>query len=99
MTGKAFGTPLLRNERVSISLWTLPPGTSTGTHQHEFDYVVLPLTGGSLRATASDGSTMVVPLTPRVPYFRSAGVIHDVACGGDETVEFVEIELLSGALH
>jgi quercetin dioxygenase-like cupin family protein len=94
MTGEASGTPLLRNDRVLITLWTLPPETSTGIHRHAYDYAVLPLTTGSIRATASDGSTAVLPLAALEPYFRTAGVVHDVACDGSETVKFVEIELV-----
>ena len=77
-----------------MTLWTLPPGRSTGVHSHGFDYAVLPLAGGELTATSPDGARTVLTLVTKVPYFRTAGTIHDIACSGPETVEFVEIELL-----
>jgi len=94
MSAPAASVPLLRNDRVAITLWTLRPGTSTGMHEHAFDYAVIPLTAGSLIVSGSDGATTTVQLIPRKPYFRNAGAVHEVACNNDETIEFVEIELL-----
>ena len=81
------------NDRVLVTEWVLGVGESTGPHRHGRDYVVVPLTGGTLRMTAPDGSQTVGELAAGRPYFRAAGVEHDVVNDGDAPVAFVEIEV------
>jgi len=76
-----------------VTKWTFAPGTETGPHRHEFDYVVVPITNGALIIESSEGVT-TAPLTIGASYNRGKGVEHNVANDGDETVAFVEIELL-----
>ena len=78
---------------VRVTRWTFPPGTETGAHVHEFDYVVVPVTNGELTIETSDG-VMTSPLTLGESYQRGKGVAHNVANDGPDTVAFVEIELL-----
>lgn len=80
------------NERVIVTEWRFPPGTATGHHVHGHDYVVVPLTDGTLRISSAEGSTDV-PLTLGAAYGRPAGVAHNVANAGDSEFRFVEIEL------
>jgi beta-alanine degradation protein BauB len=82
----------LDTEEVRITEWRFGPGDATGFHRHDYDYVVVPLTTGTLRAIAAAGDT-VMPLTPGAAYFRKAGVEHDVVNAGDEAFAFIEIEL------
>jgi len=72
--------------------WRRAPGAATGHHRHAFDYLVVPLTTGVLRAVAASGTTET-PLTPGKPYFRKAGVEHDVINAGAAPLAFLEIEL------
>ena len=37
------------NDRVRVTEWRFAPGTETGWHTHEMDYVVVPLYDGTLR--------------------------------------------------
>jgi len=46
---------------VRVTKWTFPPGSETGDHVHEFDYVVVPITNGSLTIESADG-TVHAPL-------------------------------------
>ena len=71
----------------------LPPGSHTGFHRHEYDYVVVPITAGRMRIV-EQGEERFSDLSPGVAYFRPAGVEHDVFNGGDNELIFVEIELL-----
>jgi len=81
------------NDRVRVTQWRLAPGTATGHHVHEYDYVIVPVTAGTLTIAADDGSTAEAPLTAGVSYFRQAGVSHNVINAGDEEIVFIEVEI------
>ena len=81
------------NERVRVTEWRFRPGESTGYHRHEMDYVVVPLTDGTLRMTGPDGERHDAELGRGEPYFREAGVEHDVHFEGPGEFAFIEVEL------
>lgn len=87
------------NERVLVTEWVLGVGESTGPHRHERDYVVVPLTGGTLRMTAPDGSQTMGELAAGRPYFRTAGVEHEVVNAGEAPVAFIETEVKEVSDH
>ena len=72
--------------------WRFAPGTATGHHRHEYDYVVVPMTDGELTVVSSSG-TAQSPIKAGVSYFRKAGVEHDVQNRTPREIVFVEIEL------
>jgi quercetin dioxygenase-like cupin family protein len=80
------------NDRTRVTRHRLAPGAHTGFHRHEYDYVVVPVTGGRMRILEG-GEERFSELSQGVAYFRSAGVEHDVFNGGDRELIFVEIEL------
>jgi quercetin dioxygenase-like cupin family protein len=88
----ARATVFIDNARVRVTEWRFAPGAATGWHRHEYDYVVVPLTDGTLRLVEPDGERDAV-LEVGVPYFREAGVEHDVANANDYEFTFVEVEL------
>jgi beta-alanine degradation protein BauB len=89
---RATSTVHVDNDRVRVTEWKFEPGQATGWHRHEYDYVVVPVVGGTL--VLEDGhSTAEAELVPSRSYFREAGVEHDVVNGGDADLVFVEIEL------
>lgn len=90
----ATATVQIDNATTRVTRWDLPPGSSTGPHVHEYDYIVVPITAGALTVTGTDGNTIEAPLTVGASYARPAGVEHDVANRSDEPVAFIEIELL-----
>ena len=92
MSDRATPTVLIDNERVRVTEWRFAPGTATGPHRHEHDYVVVPMTTGPLAIIAPDGSETVANLVTGEPYFRSAGVTHDVRNPNRSEFVFVEIE-------
>lgn len=81
------------NERVRIAEWRFGPGEETGHHRHEFDYVVVPMSTGKLKITQNDGSEAMAELETGIPYFRNAGVEHNVINANPEEFAFIEIEL------
>jgi quercetin dioxygenase-like cupin family protein len=89
---KATAVQHLENERVIVTEWRFAPGAETGPHVHGFDYVVVPLTSGTLRLVEPDG-TRDAELQAGVSYARPAGVAHNVINASPHEFRFVEIEL------
>ncbi|MFI5025967.1 MAG: hypothetical protein ACHQCI_04375 [Solirubrobacterales bacterium] len=82
------------NDQVRITTWTFRgPGGATGEHRHEFDYVVVPVTGGPFDVVGLDGSTTRMDQVAGTPYLGTAGTEHDVVHAGEGETVFVEIEL------
>ena len=88
----ATPTVQVENERVIVTKWHFPPGAHTGNHVHAYDYVVVPLTSGTLRLVEPTGARDV-ELTAGDSYARLTGVAHDVININDFEFSFVEIEL------
>ncbi len=76
-----------------VTEWRFAPLAETGHHVHAHDYVVVPLTTGSLRLETSTGSTEA-HLESGACYARKAGVAHNVINLNDHEFRFIEIELL-----
>jgi quercetin dioxygenase-like cupin family protein len=92
MSGSARPTVQVDNERVRVTEWRFEPGTATGWHRHEHDYVIVPMTVGPLRIrTAQD--EVPSDIMPGQAYFRAAGAEHDVVNPNRHEVVFVEIEV------
>lgn len=93
--GSAVPAVLIENQRVRVTRWSFDSrGANTGWHRHEFDYVVVPLFDGELEIEDADGGRSVAKMEHGVPYFRNAGVEHDVINANDFACAFVEVELL-----
>jgi hypothetical protein len=82
------------NERVRVTTWTFDgAGVAIGQHRHEFDYVVVPVTGGTFTVIDLDGSEREMDQVAGSPYLGTAGTAHDVVNATDREAVFVEIEL------
>lgn len=77
---------------VRVTKWDFPPGTQTGPHTHEFDYVVVPMSTGTLTVQTAEEDFDNV-LTPGASYQRRAGTTHNVINETDQECSFVEIEI------
>jgi len=89
---KATSQVQLENDRVIVTQWRFEPGADTGHHVHAHDYVVVPLTTGTLRLEEPTG-VRDVQLQAGVSYARLAGVAHNVINANGFEFRFVEIEL------
>ncbi len=89
---QAQPTVQVDNERVRVTLWTFAPGAETGQHVHAHDYVVVPMTSGTLRLVEAAG-TREAQLTAGVAYSRQAGVSHNVINANAYEFRFVEVEI------
>jgi quercetin dioxygenase-like cupin family protein len=93
MTARATSKTFIDNERVRVTEWRFAPGAATGWHRHAMDYVVVPMLDGQLELIGPDGERTRAQLSRGVPYFRNAGVEHDVINANPFEFAFVEIEL------
>ncbi|MEO1996213.1 MAG: cupin [Planctomycetaceae bacterium] len=97
------GTRLLfENERVRVWDLRLPPGSSTGLHEHRTDYLYVVIGDGRLQTTFSDGSSA----DPRDMHdgdvrFRSVAdtAVHSASNVGDAEWRNIVVELKSPESH
>ena len=89
---KARSKVFIDNDRVRVSEWRFAPGAAVGHHRHQFDYVVVPIMSGKLRVVDSSGEHLN-ELKLGQPYFRGAGVEHNVFNANDTEFAFIEVEI------
>lgn len=93
MSTAARGEVSADDERVRVTTWTFPEdGSATGFHRHEFDYVVVPVSGGNFSVEEESGAVRQMTQEAGSPYQGTAGTAHDVVARGPGAT-FVEIEL------
>jgi len=92
MTGTAKAIKHIENERVVVTEYRFRPADNTGWHRHEHDYVIVPLMDGRLKLVTAKGDSEA-EMKRGVPYFRNAGVEHDVVNASEGDYAFIEIEL------
>lgn len=88
----ARATVQIDDDRVRVTEWRFPPGSATGFHRHELDYVVVPMTTGTLLLKTAEGEANA-DLTAGQSYTRKAGVEHDVINVNAYDFVFVEVEI------
>ena len=81
------------NERVRVTEYRFSPGSETKWHKHEWDYVVIPQTDGELLLVDAEGKETKAKLTQGIPYYREAGVEHNVINNDSEQLVFIEVEM------
>ena len=92
MAGQAVATVQVDNERTRVTEWRFAPGAETGWHRHTMDYIVVPMTSGTLLAETPEGET-TTELRAGVSYNRPAGVEHNIVNDNDHEFVFIEVEL------
>jgi hypothetical protein len=81
------------DERIRVTTWTFDDGQDTGPHRHEFDYLVVPVTGGSFEILDADGTVWERTQDAAKPYLGRAGTEHNVINRSGRSAIFVEVEL------
>ncbi|MBP5858433.1 cupin domain-containing protein [Marivibrio halodurans] len=89
---QAESTLRIDTEETIATEWRFADGAETGWHRHALDYVVVPLGDGVLEIESADGTSRA-ELTNGIPYFRKAGVEHNVVNASGREFAFLEIEL------
>jgi beta-alanine degradation protein BauB len=92
MAGSAKAVKHIENDRVIVTEYRFAKGDNTGWHRHAHDYVIVPLLDGRLKLVTSAGESFA-DMKKGAPYFRSAGVEHDVVNATDGDYAFIEVEL------
>jgi beta-alanine degradation protein BauB len=92
MTGTAKAIKHIENDRVIVTEYRFGPTDNTGWHRHEHDYVIVPLMDGRLKLVTAQGDSHS-EMKRGTPYFRNAGVEHDVVNASEGQYAFIEIEL------
>jgi quercetin dioxygenase-like cupin family protein len=92
MTGAPKTIVHIDNERVTVTELRFQQDDATGWHRHEHDYVIVPLLDGKLRIETRNGSAFS-EMKKGLPYFRHAGVEHDVISINEGEYAFIEIEI------
>ena len=81
------------DDRLRITTWTFEDGEDTGDHRHEYDYVVVPITGGTFAITEPGGTAREMTQQAALAYLGRAGTEHNVINRSGRTAVFVEVEL------
>lgn len=89
---KATPTIQVENSRTIVTEWRFSPGAETGWHRHQMDYVVVPMTSGTLTIESKLGS-QTSDLVRGVAYFRERGIEHNVINNNNFEFVFVETEI------
>jgi quercetin dioxygenase-like cupin family protein len=89
---KAVPTVQIDNDRVTVTEWRFAPGAETGDHRHGYDYVITPITNGTLLLQTPSGE-VTAQLVAGQSYYRQVGVEHNVINAGDQELVFVETEI------
>lgn len=87
-------TTYVENDRTRVIEWRFARDAHTGWHRHEHDYVIVPMEDGVLEIDTGGGEIHRADLKKGVPYFREAGVEHDVINATSTEYSFMEIEFL-----
>ncbi|MGE0767029.1 MAG: cupin domain-containing protein [Hyphomicrobiaceae bacterium] len=90
---QAKPTIQIDDERTITTEWRFAPGAETGWHKHGYDYVVVPMTTGTLLLEEPGGGSRTAELTAGQPYARGTGVEHNVVNANEFEFVFIEIEL------
>lgn len=83
------------DDKFRVTEWRFAPGAETGWHVHGHDYVIVPLTDGTLGLENPGGAQGQAQLTQGVPYSRREGVEHNVTNAGSAPLAFLEVETVS----
>ena len=89
----ARSTRTTDDDRVRVTTLAFADGDETGEHRHEYDYLVVPVTGGTFTVSERDGSTRELAQEAGVAYLGKAGTEHNVINASGRPATFVEIEL------
>ena len=90
----AQSTIQIENNNEIVTRWDFPPKSHTTWHRHSFDFIVIPITNGTLRIEnlQSEPDTFR-NLVAGQSYNGKAGLEHNVINDSDDFISFVEVEI------
>ena len=90
---KAVANIQIDNERIRVTEYSFNRNEETGFHIHQWDYVVIPQTNGKLLLVDEHLFETTATLVKGEPYYRRAGISHNVINNGREKLVFIELEI------
>jgi quercetin dioxygenase-like cupin family protein len=90
---KAKASIQIDNDRIRVTEYSFNKNEETGFHVHQWDYVVIPQTNGQLLLIDDNELETTATLIRGKPYYRKAGVSHNVINNGKEKLVFIELEI------
>ena len=90
---KASTNIQIDKERIRVTEYSFNRNEETGFHIHQWDYVVIPQTDGQLLLIDDSDVETTTILVRGQPYYRKAGVSHNVINNGKEKLVFIELEI------
>ena len=85
-------TVLFDDEKARITSWRFDPGTETGWHHHNIDYVTIQQSGGQLKLESDDGEIKYIDYKNYQTAGYAAPIKHNATNVSDEEVRVIEIE-------
>lgn len=82
----------IENPRSIVTEWRFAAGAETTWHCHQYDYIVVPQTTGTLRIETPEGESYA-ELKVGQAYAREKNIEHNVINDNDYEFVFIEIEL------
>ncbi|MGC9155478.1 MAG: cupin [Ferrimicrobium sp.] len=89
----AKATQHIDDTHTRTTTWSFADGAETGDHVHAFDYVVIPVTGGTFRVLDATGGSHDMYQEAGTPYAGTKGTAHNVINQSGKDAVFVEVEL------
>jgi len=83
---------LVDDDRTRITQFVLQPGEQVGWHRHEYDYVTIQQSYGTLHIDASDGRSFDIPYQPGKAMSVKAPFEHNAINTGDVEIRVLEVE-------
>ena len=90
---KAKANIQIDNERIKVTEYSFNKNEETGFHIHQWDYVVVPQTDGQLLLIDDNQVETTATLIKGEPYYKKAGVSHNVINNSKEKLVFIELEI------
>ena len=69
---------LVKNDKVIVTEWSFNVGDSTGTHKHQYNYVVVPMIDGELKIIDKENKIHKITAIGKKPAIRLAVSRGDV---------------------
>lgn len=80
------------NDTTCVTEWRFAPGAETGWHRHAYNYVIVPMMDGRLRIDTAHDQSVYADMKSGEPYYREAGVEHNVINANEHEYAFIEVE-------
>jgi quercetin dioxygenase-like cupin family protein len=91
-SGLAEFNLLFEDDKTKITSWRFAPGTETGWHHHNFDYVTIQKSGGRLKLESESGEIKYIDYENDRTAGYAAPIKHNATNVSDEEVRVIEIE-------